>query len=610
MKRIAIKIFIFSLGFGLTTFTYASGKISHISFKFENKGSVLEIEGEALGGYQTERNSEQNQVTLKFHQTEIGSDVNRQIDLADLESDIKQISVSTQPVPDGVPDALIVIHFKREPKFQVTDSDHKLVFKVDDHSTGRLQIAQPALDGKDTLASLKSVSITTEQHSADALADFVEAKSTNTFSGSPVSLHLKDADVREVLRLIGEASGFNVLVHPGVTGRISLSLDRVPWDQALDVVLNTMGLAADRSNNILRVVPRDVFMQDKQKEFELKNRSAEVAPKITRIFPISYAKITELQKILDNFLRSQGATNSGGMVIIDNNTNSIIVRDVTENVDRAKKMIELLDVQTPQVLIEAKVVEVTQAFTHNIGGNNGVQWGNFVFGVNGNNPSNLLGSLSGSTGSSGSSGSSSSGIGLQGFSSAISQGLSMGQRGTMVLNAALSMAESVDDANIVSSPRLVVVSGETANINQTETTNVPQQTVTSTGQIVSTFVPLSAKTSLNVTPRVTNDGSVFVKLDVSRDLLVAGASGSLPHVDPRTMTTQVVVESGGTIVIGGVLNLDEDKSSAGIPLLRDIPLIGWLFGSENITKNKTELMFFVTPRVLNPKKTGIQAAEG
>ncbi len=163
----------------------------------------------------------------------------------------------------------------------------------------------------------------------DPIGEYTKSKAENNFTGSPINLQLKDADVREVLRMIGDASGFNIIVHPNVAGKISLSLEQVPWDQALDVVLNTMGLAADRSNSVLRVMPREIFITEKQNDLNTKRLSAESAPRITRIFPISYAELSSLLTVLQSFLNSQsrtpGSSSTPGLILTDPNTNSIIV---------------------------------------------------------------------------------------------------------------------------------------------------------------------------------------------------------------------------------------------------------------------------------------------
>ncbi|NDG85729.1 MAG: hypothetical protein EBX52_11935, partial [Proteobacteria bacterium] len=197
-----------------------------------------------------------------------------------------------------------------------------------------------------------------------ALASTAE-EGTKKFTGSPITLKMKDADIHEVMRLISEASGFNIVLSPSVKGAVTVSLENVPWDQALEVVMTTMGLAADRNDSVLRVMPRDVLLRQKQEEIDNARLSAQTAPRITRVFPLSYSDPSKLQSLLKDYLSSFGERSAGipAKVLVDENTQSLIVQDTMDGVDRVKKILRLLDVQTPQLLIETKVVDATESFT-------------------------------------------------------------------------------------------------------------------------------------------------------------------------------------------------------------------------------------------------------
>ncbi len=419
-----------------------------------------------------------------------------------------------------------------------------------------------------------------ESSTVDQVVNSATVNSETKFTGSPITLKLKDADVGEVFRLIGETSGFNVVIHPSVKGKITLSLEQVPWDQALNVVLTTLKLGADRKENVVRVLPREMLIAEKREELETKRLSETVAPRVTRIFPISYAQLQDVAGIISRFTDDQNK-GSTGVVIIDKESQSIIVRDTSENLDKIAKLIELIDVQTPQVLIEAKVLEATEQFTKDINGSFGLGGSRFQTGFNG--PQDLLGTTLNLP---------SSGSPAAGAFAGITTGL----------NATLRIAESENKVKVISTPKTVVLSGKTANITQSQTTAKTLVTpATNTSPSTSSIVTITANTKLNVTPRVTNEGSVFLKLDLTRDVLHFEADGT-PSAEPRNMTTEVIVESGNTLVIGGVLNIDEVEASGGMPFLRKIPILGALFGNETFKKQKSELMFFVTPRILNQRK--------
>ncbi len=435
------------------------------------------------------------------------------------------------------------------------------------------------------------------------------------FTGSPITLKLKDADINEVMRLIGEASGFNVVVAPGVSGKVTVSLEDVPWDQALDVVMTTMNLAAERFESVLRVMPREVLLKEKQAILETERIASQAAPRITRIFPISYSDLTQLSNLLSGFLSTPpgGAGASGGAqtgapgaagspgqagggaalssIQIDQNTQSLIVRDTSEGVERIRKMIALLDVQTPQIMIEAKVIDANESFVNTIDGKFGITAGGSSISINGAS----LGGGASSAVSSGSSAAASADNGPNSFRIGIGNAFS--------LNAILNYSEAENTAKVITSPRLMVLSGKKANINQANNLSVQQQTVVN-GVTLNQTVFIPYNTSLDVTPRATNEGSVFMKLNFQRDVVQLDANGQ-NSVAPRSVTTEVVVENGNTLVLGGVQSSSEASGSRGFPFLRKIPILGWLFGTESRAAEKNELMFFVTPKIVNVRKTAL-----
>lgn len=421
-----------------------------------------------------------------------------------------------------------------------------------------------------------------QSNSLEAATVAAQGSASANFTGSPITLQVKDADTRDVLRMISEASGFNIIVHPSVQGHLTLNLENVPWDQALDVVLKTSGLLADRNQSVLRVMPRDVFLDEKNKELDGKRIAADAAPKVTRIFPVNYIELKEITSILENYAQSQtkipGASSVAASVIADVSNNSVIVRDSADGVERIRKMLEILDVPTPQIMVEAKVVEASEAFGKDLNGWFGVE--NRFFGLKFNNPADTL---LGSTG---------------GFTLGSDAKFAIFNGGSR-LQAMINMSEKTEKVKVVSSPKVVVLSGKSATISQSTSDVIPVVTQTAGVGTLATFQQVNADTKLTVVPRVSSDGSIFMKLDLMRAVLKQGAQ---PIVEPRNISTDVMIESGNTLVVGGVYMVDNQQKESGVPGLRDIPLLGWLFGSSAKATKKTELMFFITPRVLNPKK--------
>jgi type IV pilus assembly protein PilQ len=446
---------------------------------------------------------------------------------------------------------------------------------------------------------LLGVSVQVRAEDPNPLDTVVNSAKDKKFTGSPITLKLKDADINEVMRLIGEASGFNVVVSPGVSGKVTVSLEDVPWDQALDVVMTTMNLAAERSESVLRVMPRDVLIKEKQSLLDAEKIASQTAPRITRVFPISYSDLTQLSTLLNGFLstaqsagRSDQSASGLASIQIDQNTQSLIVRDTAEGVERVRKMIALLDVQTPQIMIEAKVIDASESFTHTIDGKFGINAGGSSLSING---ATLAGAPTSGTGLAPSSSAQSAAEGLN--------AVKFGIGSTFSLNAVLDYSEAENKAKVISSPRLMVLSGKTANITQGSSIAITVTTNTAAGsQTATSFIPYN--TSLSVTPRATNDGSVFMKLNLQRDVVQADANNAT-SIAPRNINTEVVVDSGNTLVLGGVQSTSESSGSRGFPFLRKIPLIGWLFGKESENADKNELMFFVTPKIVNAKKTSL-----
>jgi type IV pilus assembly protein PilQ len=582
---------------GLSLSAAWAGQIDQVQFKFIDNQSVVEISGDAITSFQKRENKTPAQLVLTFNDTSVSKEASRKLDTSSFKSNV--IQVSAYPLGGSQKQARVVVDFKKGTHYTVDQEEGRILVKVQDNPSS--SVATNDADATDeSIAETDdeapaSLEATKRASKNDPLGTVMDSQADKKFTGSPITLKLKDADVHEVLRMIGEASGFNIVIHPAVQGKLTVSLEQVPWDQALDVVLTMLRLGAERSNNVLRVMPREMLIAEKQQELESKKMSAAAAPRVTRVFPISYADLSQLSQILQNFTNSQNnAPGSSGVattIIVDANTQSLIVRDTLENIDRIKKMIQILDVQTPQVLVETKVVEATSEFTKNINGAFGAGGTRYQFGANG--PGALVGAPAAALGNTAGAGT---------FSGA--DVFSLGGR-VISLNATLRMAESESTAKVVSSPRTVVLSGKSSSITQARSVGIQVQTpATATSPATTTIQQVTANTRLTVTPRVTNDGSVFMRLDLSRDVL--NLSNALaPAAEPRQLNTEVIVESGNTLVIGGVLSLDENNSESGFPILHKLPLIGWLFGASTKSQLKTELMFFVTPRILNQKKTAL-----
>lgn len=422
----------------------------------------------------------------------------------------------------------------------------------------------------------------------------------------------------DVFRVISEASEFNIILGDEVKGKLTINLVDVPWDQALDMILHSQKLAAERSGNILRVTTVDSLTKEKEAQVIAARAAESAEPLVVKIFPISYAKIDDIKKIVDDFLSKDTSVTPGsagfqpvppkrGSTQIDTRTNSLVVRDTAATIEKIKRIIQELDTQTPQVLIEAKFVQVTEGSSKDIEGriflssrefDAGLQQLAFSPSVN-NYGAMFAGSQFGNQ--------------TLPTSFAVSPvpGASFGFQprtglipGLSEIGALLSILETEQQAKIIASPRVVTQNKEPAEISQGQTIQLP---TTAGANAAGSFITVNAVLKLTVTPQVTNEGTITLKINFSQDSISAQQLGTDKlTTDTKKVDTTVLIDSGATLVIGGVYSNTVNHSEAGIPILRDLPLLGPFFGSKFTTTQKGELFIFLTPRLLNEKESGLR----
>jgi type IV pilus assembly protein PilQ len=432
---------------------------------------------------------------------------------------------------------------------------------------------------------------------SDSIEDILEniiLSGRKKYIGRKISLNLKNIKPEDVLKMIAETSGFNIVMADDVKKleSISLNMNDVPWDQALDTVLDMSKLIARKNGMILIVQTHEMFTRELENLKKAKEATKEQEPLVTKVFPISFANSDDLTKILSEY-----STEKKGKIAKDVRTNSLIVKDTAEVIDRMKKIVELLDTQTPQVLIESKIVEISERYSKSIGLDNGFNWGYDPFSTP--SASSNAGSFSFSTAST-AGGSNLFGLSITKFNRLTG------------LDFKLSLMESEAKGKIISSPKIVTKNNVAASITQEEVlqyqdTIAPTTTTTGTSQSGATFKAQSANISLKVTPLVTNDGSISMDLAIQKDsFLPSTALGAARDIVKRTITTQVLVDNGSTIVLGGIYSYTHDENHQGIPFLKDIPLVGWLFRTKyNPSTSKKELIIFITPRIINQEEAGL-----
>ena len=409
-----------------------------------------------------------------------------------------------------------------------------------------------------------------------------------------VTIDVVNARVTDILRLFSDQGDVNIVASQGVSGVITLRLRSVPLDEAFALILQSQNLDFEQRGNILRVAPIDEFEAERARAVDARARQFQLEPLQIRLRPISYAQGGSIIGHINSLLSNRGS------VAFDDRTHTLIMRDVAENLDAAEQLIDALDTQTPQILIEARIVQTGESFTRGFG----IQWGgDTLFSpANGNATGLLFPStigISGGAGQAPNDGTSASpnyavnipgpGTGAIGF-----QFGSLGQ--AVNLNLRLSAAEQTGSAKVVSAPRILTLDGQSASISSG--VSIPVQSTGAAGANV-TFV--NASLSLSVTPTVTPDGYVHLQLTVSKnepDFARTGSNGD-PTIVTRSTNTQLLVRDGETSVIGGIFEHVTGSDQNAVPFFADIPILGALFHDYQYTDERSETLVFITPRIVN-----------
>lgn len=424
-------------------------------------------------------------------------------------------------------------------------------------------------------------------------ADQVASLESSKYEGEPISLDFQDVPVRQVLQIIAKVNGFNLVTTDTVTGNVTISLTGVPWDQALDMILKIKGLDKRREGNILLIAPSEELSQRETQKLQSDQQVAQLAPLSSASITVNYAKAIELANILKASEGSGGILTERGTVTVDERTNTILVRDTIESIDEARKVISSLDIPVKQVLIESRMVTVRD----NVGEDFGVRWGF----SDRQDDNGISGSLEGAD-------TIASGVvpdlsdrlnvNLPVTSAAGAIGFQIASLadGT-ILDLELSALETENKGEIIASPRITVANQQEAYIEQG--TEIPYSQATSSGATSVEFK--KAVLSLKVTPHITPDNRIILDLVVTQDTrgeTVATATGDAVAIDTQEIKTQVLVENGETIVLGGIFQQVNSNDVSKVPLFGDLPVVGALFRNSSTVYQKRELLIFVTPKIV------------
>ena len=432
------------------------------------------------------------------------------------------------------------------------------------------------------------------------------------YTGEKLSLNFQNVEVRAVLNVIADFTDLNVITSDTVTGSITLRLKDVPWDQALEIILQTRGLDSRRSGNVIWIAPRDELATREKLALEAQQQIVELEQTRTESFQMNYQKASEVQKLLGD--KTQPILSKRGSAVVDARTNTLFVQDTPSKLEEVRKLLAKIDVPVRQVMIEARIVEAADTFSKNLGvrlgvndfkGGNSINGTRYAYGGSLENTAfqagSALGSQQAALGVSSLPGSLGVNLptgGLNALNPGVFSFILFNKAATRFLNLEVSALEADGKGKIVASPRVLTADQVEAIIEQG--TEIPYQQASSSGATTVSF--RKANLALKVKPQITPDGNIIMTLDVNKDSPGATTPAGV-QISTKHVKTEVLVENGGTVVIGGIFEQTDRTDITRIPVLGELPYVGFLFRNQAQQTSRTELLVFITPRIVNERLT-------
>jgi type IV pilus assembly protein PilQ len=542
--------------------------ITNIDFKRGKKGEGLIIVNMTNSSIRTDVWRENNLIYVEFASSQLPKELQRRMEVGDFATPISHIDT----IQDG---ANIRMTIESDTDFEHLTYQTDLIYTI--------EVAPISIEEKER-----------------------KKKGKFGFTGKRFSLNFQDIEVRSVLQLLADFTGLNLVVSDSVTGNLTLRLKNVPWDQAMDIILKTKGLSQRRSGNVILVAPADEIAAREKLELESRKQSEDLERLRTEFIKVNYAKAQEMADLLKQ--KDNSILSSRGSVSVDVRTNTLLVKDINSSLISVRRLLTELDIPVRQVLIESRVVVANDDFSKELGARFGVT-------STDSNPTPSVGattsgSLAGVTAAE--SGQFSLGAGglntnlpVQNAAGTFALALAKLPLGTL-LELELSAAQIEGRGEVVSSPRVITSDSHTARIEQG--VEIPFFSV-SDGQATLSF--RKAVLSLEVTPQITPDDRVIMDLEVHRDtqgsLVTFGTANiSAPTIDTRRVQSQLLVDNGQTVVLGGIYETTQTNSVTKVPFLGDIPILGQLFRTTRNVDNRSELLIFVTPKILQGVDINLQ----
>ncbi len=571
----------------------ARQKIADLRFAQQGGFARIEISGKAR--HVVSRPDERT-VVLSLSAAELPKKFERSLDTTAFQGPVMMVSSFNQPASGEVK---IVATLRGDATYQVEETKGGLAWTFQAvKGTPEKSAETPVIRITDAQSAGLS-----QEAPGYALSGAPQARG---YTGRRITLDFHDIEVRNLLRLIADVSKKNIVVADDVTGKVTVSLRNVPWDQALELVLKSKGLGKEEMGNVIRIAKYEQIAKEQQARADAEKARAPLLPLKVRIIPVNFARAGDMSGRIKDVLTERGSVST------DERTNVLIVKDVQEALVRAEGLVRNLDTEIPQVLIESRIVEASSNFNKALG----VQWGgNAAFTQATGNPTGLI-FPNNATGAGGIPGGSTSGTAAapnyavslpapvgEGSGGAI--GLILGSAGgAFNLNLRISALENSGVVKTISAPKIATIDNKEATIGQG--ISIPFSQVSASG-VNTTFI--EAKLELKVTPHVSADGSILLKIKATNNApnpQLTGANGQ-PSISKREAETEVLVRDGETTVIGGIYTRQTASRRAEVPFLAKIPLLGALFRATSEQDDHTELLIFITPRILNRQATTVAA---
>ncbi len=483
-------------------------------------------------------------------------------------------------------------------RLRVSSDIEKVRFVLDTEYTTLPPFTQSARNQKLLLTLQQAAPGSVKTIATPAKAEKTVAKPAFKPGNNPISIDFKDTDIQNVFRFLAEINHLNVVMSDDVSGTVTLRLKEVPWKQVLSIVLKTHQLGMERTGNVVRIAPLSVFASEQQAldekrraEAESKKTDEEIQDTVLKILKVNFANIDEVADKIENTILSDRGT-----VETDPRTNSLIITDIPDRIAQAESLLRKLDEPVKQVMIEAKIVKIERKSVHELGVQWGGAWGKSsndrYYGINGNDSMGGTGLPPVTDGGTVPAVPSSYAVNLPTTAVTSGIGLIFGKLDKYNLNLKLSAMQGQGLANILSSPKVLALNQHPARIGQGQ--EIPYQTTSQDG---TTTEFKKAELSLEVTPTITNNGMVSMEVIVSKDSKGENTTDG-PAINTQTITTSLLLKDGETAVVGGIIESNKTNANQNVPVLGKIPMLGWLFRHDYKDSDRSELMIFITPRII------------